>query len=1599
MKFEKQEHNIDKQIINVSVDGEIDESKAKELQSAIVYLYKQKIGEALDKIFSELVPADVYVNINSLVIDLPKIDISDLSDMKALSRKIESSFNSKARNIIREKLLKANKEKFEKDGFGNIRVSKWAILESFMEKGHYPSWASSQNQSIDKIFDELMRKSPDRVAKIVLRLSKKNRKLLDRLIYQLPTRHIERLISVIYQRHGRTAVKQLQTIRRRLGTRYRSMRGQKSVDKAILSAAMEYAMEQVRKGKKINYKEREFVQKIIESIQSKYSHVSDEDVIYRSDGVKPEHSKQYSDLDVLEYFLQHGSIPYWASADSRSSIHALFDRLTNKKLVAMQRMILKHSQDDNFMKRLVLQFSNEQIFQLLEPIPGDQMRFLEGMLREFQSFSTKLVGLSSSQGLQAVKEAALEYMLNRSGRFSKEDLTKLALEKAANLARAPLEEGLERFFGHLQQASSQNYDLTRSELLRALNEIAPNLSDKLERQIQEKRVLHTEEEEILKNIHELKAKIEAGQLPLPDINRMKQDRKDLRKRLKKLQQRLEQLGALAPESAASLSEQKLILERQINQIGRQLQEKEVRQEAELKALDQERQRLRLELTNIKSSLSRLQKKLLKDYEKAQTPQQRQKLSAEFENLLASLLKDQSRMDVRLTEIQAGLNQQKISKNIERRLKRQEKRIQDQLNKISEEIAEVETVVTEIKAEVEKEAAEESLDTPSTTSKLDFLIFFLQYGSIPWWAEEYRKSSIEEILKEFAEKHAEKLKHAFARLGRNPVVWQRLVNQLTAETLEQILIIIFPNFAGFAISVAIMLEKIKDAQILPTLNKVDARYFKWSKVVELLFSSSTQKSAPDFLRDVVIEVGKEFGIAPSQLLEYIKNLSNNNPGTRLSIFADIISPIADDEKLLEAEKALLEAVLKKEQLEAGLILAEEKRFETLEEYLRKGVFTDAAVKAKYNSQKAMERLFLELLAEQPDAIKKLIEDNLSNPQMRRRMIMDMSGPTFWEIILLIRSDAMPLIQGYIQDLGKALGDSKMFMAKEVLLRHIMQLDKQPFQLRDYLDKFLKEATRATQRQKIAIINEWKRKIYGLGEVDSSLILALMQAEIQDLKDQKEAAADESEQNNLQDSMDSLTAEYRQQSQRMVYILNREQVEKEGLAQIPEDPQALYERIAQTEEEIQKLRDDMEENPVGEQLIRQIMSWRQLAQLEGQLNLLKQEEPFNVRYLRMQQGEKQVELSNLQQEEEKLKIPTSKAAPPLPEQTELEKIVQDSLAFSNYVKDQTTDKGEEEKQLFQQLGEVLNQLFQKQAELIDTLKKAETQEAVNRLRRQLLTLELQQNDAIDRLSNGQWDANMRAELQRSKANIRAVFQHLRGLADQRLQALAQARKEALSKDIQELSEELEELAQEESKLVENLKTGKEEESLPAIQEEKQAPKPVDKPVDEPLYVRNAGMVLLHAYYTRLFMALKMIEKGKFVSEEAQIRAVHMLQYIVTGQTSHPENELVLNKILCGLPLSTPVPMDIGLSESELKTCDSLLQGAINNWPRLKTMTPDALRGTFLVRDGSIEEEADRWKLKVEKGSFDMLLRTTPWGFTFVRYGWIDKFVMVEWEIPGG
>ncbi|MBC7913655.1 MAG: hypothetical protein H7Y07_05980, partial [Pyrinomonadaceae bacterium] len=163
---------------------------------------------------------------------------------------------------------------------------------------------------------------------------------------------------------------------------------------------------------------------------------------------------------------------------------------------------------------------------------------------------------------------------------------------------------------------------------------------------------------------------------------------------------------------------------------------------------------------------------------------------------------------------------------------------------------------------------------------------------------------------------------------------------------------------------------------------------------------------------------------------------------------------------------------------------------------------------------------------------------------------------------------------------------------------------------------------------------------------------------------------------------------------------------------------------------------------------------------------------------------------------------------------------------------------------------------------------------------------------------------------------------------------------------------------------------------------------------IYVNNSGLVLLHPFLHTYFQRLEMIESGQFVSEDVKMRAVHLLQYLVFGTDEHPEHELVLNKILCGMPLPEPVPLQITLTEKEKAVSAELLTAVISRWDKLKNTSVESLRASFLQRQGALEKTGDIWTLNVEKRGYDVLLETLPWSVGMIKTSMMDNFLNVEW-----
>lgn len=187
----------------------------------------------------------------------------------------------------------------------------------------------------------------------------------------------------------------------------------------------------------------------------------------------------------------------------------------------------------------------------------------------------------------------------------------------------------------------------------------------------------------------------------------------------------------------------------------------------------------------------------------------------------------------------------------------------------------------------------------------------------------------------------------------------------------------------------------------------------------------------------------------------------------------------------------------------------------------------------------------------------------------------------------------------------------------------------------------------------------------------------------------------------------------------------------------------------------------------------------------------------------------------------------------------------------------------------------------------------------------------------------------------------------------------------------------------------------------------PKPPSKPVPyvdphrealpeaEPLYVENAGLVLLWPFLARYFELLGLVEEGAFVDEAARSRAVYLLQYLACGNHDAPEHALTLNKFLCGMPFARAPEFVDPPTEEEKRIGRDLLYAVTQRWEKLKNTSVEGLQETFLMREGRLLCEAERATLTVQKKTVDVLLDSLHWGLSTIRLPWQPQVLFVKWR----
>lgn len=168
------------------------------------------------------------------------------------------------------------------------------------------------------------------------------------------------------------------------------------------------------------------------------------------------------------------------------------------------------------------------------------------------------------------------------------------------------------------------------------------------------------------------------------------------------------------------------------------------------------------------------------------------------------------------------------------------------------------------------------------------------------------------------------------------------------------------------------------------------------------------------------------------------------------------------------------------------------------------------------------------------------------------------------------------------------------------------------------------------------------------------------------------------------------------------------------------------------------------------------------------------------------------------------------------------------------------------------------------------------------------------------------------------------------------------------------------------------------------------------NETQFIANAGLVILHPFLKSLFEQLNLCENNIWITKMNQHKAILLTQFMITGQENGFENELFLNKILCGFPLESAVNTQLKITKKEKEKCYSLLQAVSEHWKAMSKSSIEALQETFLQRNGKIEILGEsHFELWVEEKGFDILLEQLPWGIGMVKTPWMEEYLTCNWN----
>lgn len=160
--------------------------------------------------------------------------------------------------------------------------------------------------------------------------------------------------------------------------------------------------------------------------------------------------------------------------------------------------------------------------------------------------------------------------------------------------------------------------------------------------------------------------------------------------------------------------------------------------------------------------------------------------------------------------------------------------------------------------------------------------------------------------------------------------------------------------------------------------------------------------------------------------------------------------------------------------------------------------------------------------------------------------------------------------------------------------------------------------------------------------------------------------------------------------------------------------------------------------------------------------------------------------------------------------------------------------------------------------------------------------------------------------------------------------------------------------------------------------------------------AGIVLLHPFLPIFFQRVGLLDaQNRFLSLEKQLHAVHLLRYLAGKNQPHQSYQLVLEKIVCGLPPDFPIPSEYEVGDDEKMEISDLFGAVRQYWRAVSETSTPGIQRSFIHRQGMACFEEPYWVLRVEESAVDILMDEIPWELSMLVLPWCEFPVWVEWQ----